>query len=253
MIDDAIASIREILSKPFRAVLLKSLGLSLATLAALWLILERLLERAVVWAALGGPAWLKTLIEIAAGLGLFVGAIFLIAPVSMLVAGFYLDELADHVEADIYPPGVRGTPAPVMTSLALALKFSILALAVNFVAFCLWLLPGVNALVFLLANAYLFGREYFQMAAVRFRPLSEAQALRRRHGLTLFGAGLLIALFVAVPVLNLLTPLFGIALMARLHKRLAPPLIERAGGAVRSPHGRPADGRSDERPAGEEP
>jgi CysZ protein len=112
-----------------------------------------------------------------------------------------------------------------MTSLGLALKFSVIALAVNFVAFCLWLLPGVNALVFLLANAYLFGREYFQMAALRFRPLREAQALRERHGLTLYGAGLLIALFVAVPVLNLLTPLFGIALMARLHKRLAPPVV----------------------------
>jgi CysZ protein len=49
--------------------------------------------------------------------------------------------------------------------------------------------------------------------------------LRRRHSLTLFAAGLLVALFVAVPVLNLLTPLFGIALMARLQKRLAPPLI----------------------------
>ena len=94
--------------------------------------------------------------------------IFLIAPVSMLVAGFFLDELADHVEADIYPPGVRGTPAPVMTSLGLALKFSLVALAVNLVAFCLWLLPGVNAVVFLVANAYLFGREYFQMAACAF-------------------------------------------------------------------------------------
>lgn len=223
MIADAIASFREIFSRPFRAVLLKSLGLSLATLAALWLILERLMERAVVWAALGGPAWLKTIIEIAAGLGLFVGAIFLIAPVSMLVAGFFLDELADHIEADIYPPGVRGVPAPALLSMGLALKFSAVALAVNFVAFCLWLLPGVNALIFLLANAYLFGREYFQLAALRFRPLAEAEALRRRHGLALFCAGLLVALFVAVPVLNLFTPLFGMAFMTRLHKRLAPP------------------------------
>jgi CysZ protein len=223
MIQDALASFREIFSRPFRAVLLKSLGLSLATLAALWLILERLMERAVAWAALGGPDWLRSVIEIAAGLGLFVGAIFLIAPVSMLVAGFYLDELADHVEADIYPPGVRGTPAPALLSLGLALKFSAVALAVNFLAFCVWLLPGVNALVFLLANAYLFGREYFQLAAMRFRPLDEAQALRRRHRLTIFVAGLLVALFVAVPILNLFTPLFGVAFMARLHKRLAPP------------------------------
>ncbi len=112
---------------------------------------------------------------------------------------------------------------PSRISLWLALKFSAVALAVNFVAFCLWLLPGVNALVFVLANAYLFSREYFELAASRFRPPGEVRALRRRHRLTLFAAGLIIALFVATPVLNLLTPLFGIALMARLHKRLAPP------------------------------
>ena len=56
-----------------------------------------------------------------------------------------------------------------------------MALAVNFCAFCLWLLPGVNALVFFVANAYLFGREYFELAALRFRPRDEVRALRRRH------------------------------------------------------------------------
>jgi CysZ protein len=227
MLDDALASLREIFSPPFRAVLFKSLALTLALLAGLGLMLERV----AIWVSAGGPPWLQALIEITAALGLFIGLIFLIPAVSMLVAGYFLDELAEHVEADIYPPDVRGTPAPVMTSLRLAAKFAVVALAVNFFAFCLWLLPGVNALVFFVANAYLFSREYFQLAALRFRPLDEVRELRRRHRLTLFAAGLIIAVFVATPVLNLLTPLFGIALMARLHKRLAPPLARRAGFA----------------------
>ena len=224
MIDDALASIVEIFSPPFRAVLFKTLGLTLAILAALWVVLDR----TAVWLATGGTAWLKTLIEITAALGLVVGLVFLIAPVAMLVAGFFLDELAEHVEANIYPPEIRGRPAPALASLWLATKFSAVALAVNLVAFAVWLLPGVNALVFFVANAYLFSREYFELAASRFRPLNEVRALRRRHRLTLFLAGLIIALFVATPVLNLLTPLFGIALMARLYKRLAAP----EGGAV---------------------
>ncbi|MGO9389992.1 sulfate transporter family protein [Rhodoblastus sp.] len=228
MIDDAIASLREIFSKPFRAVLFKSLALTLALLAGLGLMLERV----AIWVSAGGPPWLQALIEITAALGLFIGLIFLIPAVSMLVAGYFLDELAEHVEADIYPPGLRGSPAPVMTSLWLAAKFAVVALAVNFCAFCLWLLPGVNAVVFFVANAYLFSREYFQLAALRFRPLDEVVELRRRHRLTLFAAGLIIALFVVTPVLNLLTPLFGIALMARLHKRLAPPLIPAPQEAV---------------------
>ncbi len=219
MLDDALASIREIFSPPFRAVLFKSLALTLALLAIFGVIAEH----AAALVLKDGPSWLQTLIEITAALGLVIGLFFLIAPVSMLVAGFFLDELADHVEADIYPPDLRGKPAPVMTSLWLAGKFAALALVVNFCAFCLWLLPGMNALVFFVANAYLFGREYFQLAALRFRPLEEVRNLRRRHRVTLFTAGLIIALFVATPVLNLVTPMFGIALMARLHKRLAPP------------------------------
>ncbi len=220
MINDALASISEIFTPPFRTVLYKSLALTVAMLAALWLALER----AAVVVTAGSTGWLKALIEITAGFGLFIGLFFLIAPVSMLVAGFFLDELAGHVEADIYPAGPRGSPAPLVDSLWLAIKFSAVALVVNFCAFCVWLLPGVNALVFVLANAYLFSREYFELAASRYRPLAEVRALRRRHRLTLFLAGLIIAFFVATPLLNLLTPLFGVALMARLHKRLAPPL-----------------------------
>jgi CysZ protein len=222
MIDDAVASLRDMFTPPFRAVLWKSLGLTLALLAGLWLALER----GAVWLTASGESWfagapwLKTFVEVAAALGLFVALIFLIAPVAMLVAGFFLDELAEHVEARIYPPDRQGRAAPALTSMWLALKFSGVALAVNLVAFALWLIPGVNAVVFFVANAYLFSREYFELAAMRYRPPEEARALRRRHRLTIFAAGLLISLFVATPVLNLLTPLFGIGLMARLHKRL---------------------------------
>jgi CysZ protein len=231
MIDDAIASFRDMFTPPFRAVLLKSLGLTLALLAGLWLTLERL----AVWMTEGGASWfagapwLKTVVAVAAGLGLFVGLIFLIAPVALLVAGYFLDELADHVEASIYPPGQSGRAVPATTSLWLALKFSGVALAVNLFAFLLWLLPGVNALVFFFANAYLFSREYFELAAMRFRPPDEARALRRRNGLTIFVAGLLIALFLAVPVVNLLTPLFGVGLMARLYRRVSAPAPRGAG------------------------
>ena len=66
------------------------------------------------------------------------------------------------------------------------------------------------------------GRQYFEFAALRFRPMPEVTALRRRHRASVLLAGLLIALFVSVPLLNLLTPLFGTALMVRLHRRLSP-------------------------------
>ena len=44
--------------------------------------------------------------------------------------------------------------------------------------------------------------------------------MRRRHQATVFIAGLFIAGFVSIPVLNLATPLFGTALMVHVHKKL---------------------------------
>jgi CysZ protein len=41
-----------------------------------------------------------------------------------------------------------------------------------------------------------------------------------------FIAGLFIAAFVSIPIVNLATPLFGMALMVHIHKRLSGPRPE---------------------------
>jgi CysZ protein len=45
--------------------------------------------------------------------------------------------------------------------------------------------------------------------------------MRKRHAATVYGAGLLIAAFVSIPIVNLATPLFAMPLMVHVHKRLA--------------------------------
>jgi uncharacterized protein involved in cysteine biosynthesis len=50
------------------------------------------------------------------------------------------------------------------------------------------------------------------------------------HQGTVFIAGLFIAAFVSIPILNLATPLFGMAFMVHVHKRLVgtrPTFVER--------------------------
>jgi CysZ protein len=83
-----------------------------------------------------------------------------------------------------------------------------------------FLFAGIGAVIFFIATAWLLGREYFNLAAMRFHPAAEAKALRRRHQATVFTAGLFIASFVSIPILNLATPLFGTALMVHVHKKL---------------------------------
>jgi len=100
-------------------------------------------------------------------------------------------------------------------------KTALLAVAIYICANSFLLFAGFGAILFFLATAWLLGREYFELAAMRFRPPIEAKALRKRHAATVYGAGLLIAAFVSIPIINLATPLFAMPLMVHVHKRLA--------------------------------
>jgi len=50
--------------------------------------------------------------------------------------------------------------------------------------------------------------------------------MRKDNAATIFTAGLFIAAFVSIPVVNLATPLFGMAFMVHMHKRLSGPDAE---------------------------
>ena len=82
------------------------------------------------------------------------------------------------------------------------------------------LFAGFGAVIFFLATAYILGREYFELAAMRFRPPAQAKALRKANAMTVYLGGLFIAAFVSIPIVNLATPLFAMALMVHVHKRL---------------------------------
>jgi CysZ protein len=217
MLQDAIDSFVDVFSPPFRSVMVKSLTLTLAVLILAGFALDRLALSFVHIET----SWLATTISILVGLGLIAGLILLAAPTTSLVAGFFLDEIAGIVEREVDPVGAPGKPAPVLDSALFALRFAALSLVVTLFAIVLLFVPGLGFAAWMAANAYLLGREYFELAAMRFRSVAEAREMRRRFSAPAYLAGLFIAGFVAIPLLNLFTPLFATALMARLHKRLS--------------------------------
>jgi len=212
MIETALAAARQIFTPPFRKVLWKTLALTLALLSLVWIVLHKLL---VGGAALPYP-WVVTALSFIGGVGLFIGLAFLVTPISFLVAGFYFDELAETVERELAPGEPPGRSIPFADALWLSVKFSAVSLAVNLVALFLLLVPGINVAAFFGANAYLSGRGYFELAASRYLPFRDVRALRKMNEFRLFGAGLVIAAMLAVPLLNFLTPLFATAFMARI-------------------------------------
>ena len=197
MIASCIAAIEEIFSPPFRAVFAKTLGLTILLLVILGVAAEKLV---LVYVALPHAVWLATLLHVVAGLGLFVGLAFLVTPVSFVVAGLFFDELADHVEADIAGPAGRGRAMAIGPALWIGLKFGALSLLVNAVALALLFVPGVNAIAFFGANAYLLGRGFFEIAALRYLPTSTPFA--NCAATSLRSASILAGCVLAAPLLD---------------------------------------------------
>jgi CysZ protein len=223
--DAARTAALELLSPPFRAVFIKTLGLTLLALVALWFGLTSLIE----WLALpwlqtllpGMPSWAGWLGGIVAAIALAFGMALLIAPVTAVIAGLFLDDVAEVVERTDYPGDPAGRAMPALRSLVLAIKFFGVVILGNVVALLLLLVPGINIAAFFIVNGYLLGREFFEFAAMRFRGEEEARALRRQYAGTVFLSGLVVAAFLAVPLLNLLTPIFAAAMMVHLHKAIS--------------------------------
>jgi CysZ protein len=160
------------------------------------------------------------IVAVALGLGLFAGAVLLMPAVTALVASFFADEIAQLVERSHYPADPPGMAVPPWLAAFQGTKAALMAVMVYLCVLPFFLLAGAGAVVFFIATAWLLSREYFELAAMRFRPVAEARALRRRHQAAILTAGLFIAAFVSIPILNLATPLFGMALMVHLYKRL---------------------------------
>ena len=221
----ARAAAGQLFSPEFRSVFIKTLGLTLLALVALWFGLTSFVE----WLALpwlhallpGMPSWAGALGGIIAAIALAFGMALLIAPVTAIVAGLFLDDIAEVVERTDYPRDPTGRAMPALRSLVLSARFLGVVILGNIVALLLLLVPGVNIAAFFIVNGYLLGREFFEFAAMRFRPEEEARALRRHYAGTVFLAGLVISAFFAVPLLNLVTPLFAAAIMVHLHKAIS--------------------------------
>ena len=225
MVEAAAFAVQDMLSGPFRAVLFKSLALTLGLLALLWTAFQWLLAG---WVALPYP-WLDAGFSVFAGIVLVIGLGFLIAPVTALVAGLFLDEVAEVVERKHYCGEPPGRAMPLARSLLTTVKFFVVVVLVNLVALPLVLFVGFGFLIFLAANAYLLGREYFELASLRFHESHTARVLRIRNSGAVFAAGLLIAFFLLIPFVNILTPLFATAFMVHVHKRIAAAERRRGG------------------------
>ncbi|NBN80146.1 sulfate transporter family protein [Microvirga tunisiensis] len=217
MFTDALRAFGQVFEPPFRAILGKSLAFTLAVLLVIWIGLQALVAGYV---DLPYP-WLDAVLSILTGIGAIFALGFLVAPVTALFAGLFQDDVAEIVERTDYAGEQPGRAMPLGASLASTVKFTGIVILGNLLALVLLLVPGVNLIAFLVVNAYLLGREFFEFAAMRFMPPAEARALRKANSGTVFFGGLVIAGLLAVPLVNLVTPVFATIFMVHVMKRVS--------------------------------
>ena len=95
------------------------------------------------------------------------------------------------------------------------IAFNLLALSVSLIV------PPLGVITFYLVNGYLLGREYFELVALRRLDPATATALRRRYRWRVLIAGIVIAVLVSIPFVNLLAPVLGTAFMVHVFQGIA--------------------------------
>ncbi|MFK7942984.1 MAG: EI24 domain-containing protein [Paracoccaceae bacterium] len=229
LINDFFRALGQIPDPRFLWVLLKALGLTVLLLAG----------------AAVGAGWLATFIPTSLGewpligevalpsiglQGLAVGGVllastFLMIPVAAMFVGFFLDQIADAVEARHYPNLPEPRRGTFVSDIGTAIRFTGTVVLVNLLAAIpyLILLFVFPPLAFAMAygiNGYMLGREYFELVAVRHVPAQEAASLRRRYWGRTWFAGILMAVPLTIPVMNLIVPVLGVATITHQYHRL---------------------------------
>jgi CysZ protein len=231
MIEAAFKALAQMFTAGLRNVLLKAVGLALLLIVIVSIVLNRVFASLAVsgatWAEQSSgfaphAAWtsLAWVLSIMAGLGIVTGALFLMPTITAFVGSFFVDEVADAVERAHYPAEAPGKALPFFRALIEGIKIALLTLAVYLCALPFVFFAGIGVIILFVANSYLLGREYFELAAMRFRPPYEARAMRKANATYIFLAGMVIALFVSIPIVNLATPVFAMAYMVHIHKRM---------------------------------
>lgn len=216
---DAIGkALRQLDDPAIQRTLMSCVAIAIAVFIVLWMAIGYLLSETSIFTI----GWLETVIDVLGGLATAVFTWLLFPAVVSGLIGVFLDSVAKAVEARHYPslPEARGQS--VGETIVSGLKFFGVLVLLNLFLLLFLIIPPVFPFVFYAVNGYLLGREYFELVALRRIPEADARALRKQRQGGLFVMGVLIAMLLTVPVVNLLTPIVATAAMVHLFQSWRP-------------------------------
>ena len=206
----------------FRKVLLLGVGLTLALLiiayaGVLWLV-QSAVGDSTTLPLIGEVTWLGDLLGGASLLLMIVLSVFLMVPVASAITSMFLDVVAQAVEDRHYPSLPPAVNVPFGEALRDTINFLGVIVGANTLALILYaIFTPLAPFIFWALNGYLLGMEYFTLVAIRRVGRIEAKALRRTNRMTIWLAGVLMALPLSLPIVNLLIPIMGAATFTHIY------------------------------------
>lgn len=189
-----------------------SAGIAVAVFLLLWAAVGYLLTQTALF-TLG---WLDTAVDVLGGLATLVITVMLFPAVLSAAVGLFLDEVASAVEARHYPFWPPPRQQPILEIVGSTLRLLALMVVLNLVILAFLLIPPLFPFVFYGVNGYLLGREYYETVALRRVDRATARAIWRRHRIRFVAAGVIIALLLTLPLINLVMPVIATAAMVHL-------------------------------------
>jgi uncharacterized protein involved in cysteine biosynthesis len=222
--DATFKALSQIGDPRFRGVLLKGIGITIAMLLAFSAILVWgtgwIVGDSITLPWIGEITWVDNVVSWAMIPASLVLSTFLMVPVASAVTGLFLEDIAQAVEDRHYgalPPALR---VPLSDAVKDSLGFLGTMAIANLVALIVYLIFIPFApFIFWALNGFLLGREYFILAAMRRIGRLPAKQLWKKHILTIWAGGILMAIPLTVPLLNLLVPVIGAATFTHIYHR----------------------------------
>lgn len=210
----------------FRSVLLRGVGLTLVLLFAIGALfvwgVGLFVGDAVTLPWVGEIGWIDNVLSWAMVPLMMVLSVFLMVPVASAITSLFLDEVAQAVEDRHYPALRPAQPVSFADGMRDSLAFMGILIGANLVALLLYVLFAPLApFIFWGLNGFLLGREYFTLAAMRRVGREGAATLRKKHRFTIWAAGILMAVPLSFPLVNLLIPVLGAATFTHIFHRVS--------------------------------
>jgi len=220
---------KKIILFSFKSLLNKNiLKLTLMSLFLSFIILSILLYS--FWNAFPSIAWIKVVFwgffdDILNSIWFFlISSLFILLypPLSTIVSGFYLDPVSHKVNLILgnkYEENsshISGVIAGIRI-LGLSSIFFILILLLK------WLLiSNIYLVIFIqfLASAYIIGKEFYEIVALRIFSYEKISLFRKKNFLVLNIMGILCSLLFLIPLINLIAPILSTILMTTTVNKL---------------------------------